>query len=84
MQLGRPPAGALVVTGDGLAASPSETKLDADDDEQDAEGQQRPVADRGSGELEDGQVDEDRRPQRSEQQADAAEEVQGAGVGSGP
>ena len=49
MQLGRPPAGALfVVTGDELADEPERDELDADDDEQDAEGQQWPVADRGS------------------------------------
>ena len=55
---------------------PSETSWTPDDDEQHAERQQRAMADRLAGQLQHGQVDEQEHPDGSEQQADAAEEMQ--------
>ena len=50
----------LVVARDQLRQQAEREELDPDDDEQDAEGEQRPVADRLPGHLEHGQVGEDR------------------------
>ena len=57
---GAPRRPLLVVARDELADEPERDELDADDDEQHAEREQRPVADRLAGELEHGQVDEQR------------------------
>ena len=49
----------LVLAGDQLADQPEREELEADDHEQDAEDQQRPLPDRVPVELERGQVGED-------------------------
>ena len=59
-----------------LGEQPERDELDADDDEQHAERQQRSVADALSPEPEHGEVREDDEADRSHEQPDAAEEVQ--------
>ena len=59
-----------------LADEAEREELHADDDEEDAERQQRPVADRLAGQLEHRQVDEHDRADRAEQQPESAEEMQ--------
>ena len=46
----------LVLARDQLGEEPEREQLDADDDEEDAEQEQRPLADRVAGQLDDGQV----------------------------
>ena len=79
MQLGAPLAAAafLVVARDELADEAERDELHADDDEQNTERQERSVPDRLARQLEDSQVAEQERPDRSQREAEAAEEVQG-------
>ena len=72
----RSPHALLVVARDHLADQPEREELHADHDEQDAEHQQRALPDRVPERLEHGQVDEDRRPDEAEEQAEAAEQMQ--------
>src|SRR5262245_65378579 len=59
-----------------LAQEPEGEELEADDDEQDAEREQRALADRMPGRLEHGQVDEDHGPDRAQEESQAAEEME--------
>src|SRR4029453_13102882 len=68
----------LVLARQELADQPQREELHPDDHEQDAERQQGPVADRLAGDLERGQVDEDRRADKSEHEPEAAKEVERA------
>ena len=58
---------------DHLADQAEREELEADDDEQDAQGQQRPLADRLAGRLEHRQIDEDSRSQQAQDEPEAAE-----------
>ena len=60
---------------DHLADQAEREELHADDDQEDAERQQRPPTDRVAQDLVDGQVDEDRRADRRQDETEAAEQV---------
>jgi hypothetical protein len=66
----------LVLARDELGDQAEREDLEPDDDEQDAEDQQRPLADRGAADLDRGQVEERRDPGQGQEQAEPAEEVQ--------
>src|SRR6185369_3230537 len=68
----------LVLARDQLADEAEREELEADDDEQDSEDQQRPLADRVPFDLEERQVAEDNEAEESERHPEAAEEVQRA------
>ena len=61
---------------DHLADQAEREELHSDHDEQHAEQEQRPCADRVAESLEHGEVDEDRRPDEAEHEPEPAEEVQ--------
>src|SRR4051812_47546125 len=61
-----------------LPDQPEREELNADDDQQDAEHQERPPTDRRAAQLENRQVKQDRRAGAPEQHPDAAEEVERA------
>ena len=65
-----------MVARDQLAEEAQREELDADDDEQDAERQQRPVPDRLAADLDRRQVGENDHPDRNRAGAEPAEEVQ--------
>src|SRR5204863_7723702 len=67
----------LVMARDHLADQPEREELHADHHEQHPQQQQGTVADRVPEDLEHSQVDEDRRPERTEDQAEPPEEMQG-------
>src|SRR2546423_13501414 len=66
----------LVMARDHLADETEGEELHADDEEKDAEHQQRSLSDRMAERFEDGQVDEDRGPDRAEHEAERTGEVQ--------
>src|SRR5205085_10913069 len=66
----------LVVARDHLADQAEREELEADDDEEHAQREQRPPADRVAAELQDRQVDEDPEPDRAEREPEPAEEVE--------
>src|SRR5205814_2289590 len=68
----------LVVARDHLADQAEREELHPDDDEQDPEREQRPLADRVARRLHDREVDEDRDSREPEQEAETAEEVERA------
>src|SRR5689334_23798092 len=70
------PGALFVLARDQLADQPEREELQADDDEQDAEDQQRPAADRLAADLEHGQVEQDRDAERSEAEPEPAKEVE--------
>ena len=74
----------LVVARDELADEAERDELDADDDEQHAERQQRAVADRLPGQLQHGQVDEQRASRRRRAAGRRRRRDAAAGAGSGP
>src|SRR3990172_8583801 len=68
----------LVVARDQLGEEPQRKELHADDDEQHAEREERAVADRLAADLEHGEVDEDAGAEGEQQEAEPAEQVEGA------
>ena len=67
-----------MVARDHLADQPKREELHADHQQQDAEHQQRPVPDRMAERFQNGQVDEDRRPEHAEDQPEPTEQMQRA------
>ena len=61
---------------DQLGDQAEREELDPDDDEQHAEDQQRPAADRVADDLHDGQVDQDPGAAEREREAEASEQVE--------
>src|SRR2546422_10208144 len=68
----------LVLARDHLTQQTEGEELEPDDREQDAEREQGPLSDRMAGRLQYRQVDEDSGPEGTEQETEAAEQVQRA------
>src|SRR5437763_1878575 len=68
--------GLLVLARQHLADQSEREELETDHDQQDAEREQRPLADRVAERLDDGQVGEDHEPDQAEHEAEPAEEVE--------
>jgi hypothetical protein len=68
--------GLLVLAREHLADQAEREELEADDDQEHAERQQRALADRVAESLDDGQVDEDRDSEQAEDETESAEQVQ--------
>ena len=68
--------GLLVLAREHLADQAEREELEADDDQEHAERQQRALADRVAESLDDGQVDEDRGSEQAEDETESAEQVQ--------
>src|SRR5438046_3147588 len=66
----------LVLAREHLADQAEREELEADDDQEHAERQQRALADRVAESLDDGQVDEDRDSEQAEDETESAEQMQ--------